>query len=132
MVKGSLFPLTWEGHQDVCADGDGPVGRAEVIQERRPCWAMACRRSWGAECSARHGLRWRPREDRQLPPEALGGGIGELGAAGTWGIVQGAHSGSFIFSVAWIRSRGRGGERPWPEVYGERRPPRPEGVDRRQ
>ena len=46
---------------------------------------MACRRSWGAECSARHGLRWRPREDRQLPSEALGGGIGELGAAGTWG-----------------------------------------------
>ena len=79
MVKGSLFPLTWEGYQDVCADGDGPVGRAEVIRERRPCWTMAWGRSQGAEHSARCGLRWRPREDRQLSLEALGGGLGELG-----------------------------------------------------
>lgn len=35
--------------------------------------------------------------------EALGGGLGELGVAGTWGIIQGTRSCSFIFSVAWIR-----------------------------
>ena len=88
---------------------------------------MAWGRSQGAEHSARCGLRWRPREDRQLSLEALGGGLGELGAAGTWGIVQGAHSGSFVFSVAWIRSCSRGGERSWPEGYEERPAPVPRG-----
>lgn len=36
-----------------------------MIQERRHCWAMAWGRSRDAEHRARHGLRWRPREDRQ-------------------------------------------------------------------
>ena len=87
----------------------------------------------GEESGCRaHGQAWPSLEGTGSLPSsaALGGGLGELGVAGTWGIVQGTRSCSFIFSVAWIRSCGRGGERPWPEVYGERHPARPEGAGR--